>query len=370
MEIVILLIIAGYAIYGIYLLLLHYGHIIIPVAIGIWLLPKALKLCGKGLNAYDARLAAQKKAESSQQDLFARFSEKKRYLYALHPLQFVVAALSVLAANEAMKHIREYVDDQNWIYQIPYDYHLFEEPFYWVLFFVLIVVAYRIGLNLFNVLPFDIKLFPTTKALCRYAANPQNPRVALERAHAMRESAKHCITSPYSLFLFLDSLIEKQSHTVHYSSKRLNDTLAYLEKHFPHTYDDEEFRRKYWNYARHIFALLHFRGELFTENSFFALPYPEAEKIKLEETQNALQKEREKFQNAPLDVWSKSPHLITLEDALEVIGLTDIPSIKILHKLHLAVLEEHKDDPQKAHITAKAFEILGREAVIKEMLSL
>jgi hypothetical protein len=112
------------------------------------------------------------------------------------------------------------------------------------------------------------------------------------------------------------------------------------------------------------------RGSSIIENSFFALPYPEAEKIKEQDTQNALQKEREKFQNQPLDLWSKSPDRITLEDALEVIGLTDIPPIKILHKLHLAVLEEHKDDPQKALITTKAFEILGREAVLKEMFVL
>lgn len=369
MEVVILLIIAGYAIYGIYLLLLHYGHIIIPVAIGIWLLPKIFKLVTKALSRYSERLKDQKRAESQQQDLFARFSEKKRYLYALHPLQFVMTALSVLAANEAMKHIRDYADEQGWIYEIPYDYHFLEEPFYWVLFFILIVAAYRIGLNLFNALPFDTKLFATAKALCLYAASPKTSRFALEYAHAMRETAKHHIISLYDLFVFIDRLFAKKPHTAHYSSKRLQDTLAYLEKHFPHSYDDEEFRRKYWNYARHIFVLLHLRGNQIIENSLFALPYPEAEEIKKQETQNALQKEREKFQNQPLDVWLKSPTSITLEDALEVVGLTDIPSIKILHKLHLAVLEEQKDDPQKAKICAKAFEILGREAVLKEMIA-
>jgi len=370
LEVVILLVIAGYAIYGIYLLLLHYGHIVIPLAIGIWLLPKALKLCGKLIDGYDAKFMAQKKAESQQQDVFARFSDKKRYLYALHPLQPVIAASSVLAANEAMKHIRDYADAQGWIYEIPYDYRFLEEPFFWGVFAVLIVIAYRIALNLFNALPFDKKLFPTTTALRRYAANPKTPRFALEYAHAMREAARHHITSPYAVFLFLDSLLEKKHHTAHYSTTRLQDTLAYLEKHFPHSYEDEEFRRKYWNYARHIFVLLHLRGSQIIENSFFALPYPQAEKIKEQETQNALQKEREKFQNVPLDVWSKSPSSITLDDALEVIGLTDIPSIKILHKLHIAVLEDHKDDPQKAKITAKAFEILGREAVLKEMSAL
>ena len=370
MEVVILLVIAGYAIYGIYLLLLHYGHIVVPLAIGIWLLPKIFKLIRKGLSRYSHRLEDQKRAESQQQDLFGRFSEKKRYLYALHPLQFVMAVLSVVAAGEAMTLIREYADEQGWIYEIPNDYHFLEEPFYWVLFFVLIVTTYRTGLNLFNALSFDTKLFPTTTALHLYAANPQSPRFALEYAHAMRESAKHHVTGIYGWFVFWDCIRTKKPHTAHYSSKRLNDTLAYLEKHFPHSYHDEEFRRKYWNYARHIFALLHLRGDQIIENSLFALPYPEAEKIREQDTQNALQKEREKFQNAPLDLWSKSLDRITLEDALEVIGLTDIPPIKILHKLHLAVLEEHKDDPQKAQITAKAFEILGREAVLKEMFVL
>lgn len=50
------------------------------------------------------------------------------------------------------------------------------------------------------------------------------------------------------------------------------------------------------------------------------------------------------------NLWSKPPASVTLEDALEV-------------------LEEHKDDPQKAKLAAKAFEILGREAVLKEMLA-
>lgn len=366
MEVVILLIIAGYAIYGVYLLLLHYGHIIIPISIGIWLLPKIFKLIAKSLSHYSQLLKDQKRAESQQQDLFARFSQKKRYLYALHPLHLIMLTASILAANEAMKHIREVADEQDWRYMIPRDYRFVEEPLFWAVFFILIVAGYRIGLNLFNALSFQIKLFPTYNALRLYTDAPQNPRVALEHAHAIRQCARHHIGSPYDVFVCLNSFITKP-HTAHYDTQRLMATLHYLEKHFPHSYDDEEFRRKYWNYARHIFVLLHLRESHIIENSLFALPYPDTAKVKEQETQNALKNEREKFQNQPLDVWSKSPSSITLDDALEVVGLTDIPSIKILHKLHLAILEEHKDDLQKAKITAKAFEILGREAVLKEM---
>lgn len=370
MEFVVLLVIAGYVLYGIYLLLLHYGHIIVPTALGVWLLTKTIKVLSKTLSAFHTRLKDHKRAESQQQDLFARFSEKKRYLYALHPLQFVMAVTSILAANEAMKHIKTYADEQDWIYAVPEDYRFLEEPFYWGLFFILILIAYRLCLIGFNALPFDMKLFSSTSALRCHADTPQNPRVALEHAHALRQCAKHHINGFYDGFVFLDTLFTKKPHTVHFSSMRLRETLFYLEKHFPHTGEDEEFRRKYWNYARHIFVLLHSRSGNLTENSLFALPYPEAEEIKKQETQNALQKEREKFKNVPLDVWSKLPSSITLDDALEVVGLTDIPSPKILHKLHLAILEEHKDDPRKTKIIAKAFEILGREAVRKERASL
>lgn len=47
--------------------------------------------------------------------------------------------------------------------------------------------------------------------------------------------------------------------------------------------------------------------------------------------------------------------------------LEEVPPLKILHKLHLALEQDHKDDPKKQKLTAKAFEILGHEAVKKEM---
>ena len=89
--------------------------------------------------------------------------------------------------------------------------------------------------------------------------------------------------------------------------------------------------------------------------------------MKAEELKERLKTEREKFENEPVTVWSKSPDQITLDDALEIVGLNEAPPLKILHKLHLAVKEDHKDDPKKQKLTAKAFEILGREAVLKEM---
>ena len=145
------------------------------------------------------------------------------------------------------------------------------------------------------------------------------------------------------------------------------DVLTYLEKFFPHDDTDENFRRRYWNYASHIFKLLNFREDPLIENSMFAIPYPESEKCKEQETRDRLKMEREKYQNEPQDVCSKQVDMITLKDALELVGMTEVPPVKVLNKLHMAVLEDHKDDPKKAKLTAKAFEILGAQAVKNEM---
>ena len=79
----------------------------------------------------------------------------------------------------------------------------------------------------------------------------------------------------------------------------------------------------------------------------FAQPYPESEKVKEQEAREKLQREREKYQNTQIDVWSKQVDMITLNDALELVGMTDVSPIIVLHKLHMAVLEDHKDDPKK-----------------------
>ena len=99
----------------------------------------------------------------------------------------------------------------------------------------------------------------------------------------------------------------------------------------------------------------------------FAIPYPESEKCKEQETRDRLKMEREKYQNEPQDVCSKQVDMITLKYALELVGMTEVPPVKVLNKLHMAVLEDHKDDPKKAKLTAKAFEILGAQAVKNEM---
>lgn len=39
----------------------------------------------------------------------------------------------------------------------------------------------------------------------------------------------------------------------------------------------------------------------------------------------------------------------------------------VLHKLHMVVLEDHKGDPKKEKLIAKAFEVLGIQAVKNEM---
>lgn len=113
--------------------------------------------------------------------------------------------------------------------------------------------------------------------------------------------------------------------------------------------------------------MLDFQKDPLIEDSIFAQPYPESEKVKEQEARENLKREREKYRNELQDVWSKQVDMITLNDALELVGITDILLVKGLHKLHAAVLEDHKDDPKKEKLTAKAFEFLGAQAVKNEM---
>jgi len=99
----------------------------------------------------------------------------------------------------------------------------------------------------------------------------------------------------------------------------------------------------------------------------FALPYPKQEETIEKELQESLNTERKKYQDMPIDVWFSNPDDITLDDALKIIGLTEVPSLKVLEKLHVAMTDDYKDEFFKKRFIAKAFEILGVEAVKIEM---
>ena len=273
---------------------------------------------------------------------------------------FVVAYHSVLECYTFARH-------EGWIRSIPRDYRDIQYVVWTALFCLVTVTVFKVIIVTFNRMRPDLELFASYKALLRRAYTVQNSQAALDYAPALRESAKHHVRSVYDLFLAGHALPSKKSDTAYYKSARLRDTITYLEKHFPHDEPDENFRRKYWNYARHIYKLLDFREDPLIEDSMFAQPSPESEKFKEQEARDKLQREREKYQNEPQDVWSKQVDMITLNDALELVGMTDVPPVKVLHKLHMAVLEDHKADPKKEKLTAKAFEILGAQAVKNEM---
>ena len=266
-----------------------------------------------------------------------------------------------------MSEAHDFARHEGWIREIPRDYRNAQYVIWAALFFVVTISVFSIITKIMSRLVPALNFYPSYGQLLKQAHKVNSPREALEIAPSLRAASKYQVRSPYDLFVFGHALLSDSDDTAFYKNARLLDALNFLERHFPHQYADENFRRKYWNYARHIFKLLHFRECENIEDSFFALPYPEDEKVKAEELKERLKTEREKFQNEPVTVWSKSPDQITLDDALEIVALNEVPPLKILHKLHLAVEQDHKDDPKKQKLTAKAFEILGREAVLKEM---
>ena len=360
-------IILGSILYGIYWVVIHYWPFILVGAFCIWSFPKIKRLMSKKWEHYHTTLRGQKERECSQNDLFLRFSDKDIVLRSFHWLYFLVVVIGFLVAYYSVLECYTFARHEGWIRSIPRDYRDVQYVVWAALFCLVTVTVFKVIIIIFNRMRPDLELFASHKALLRHAYTAQNSQLALDYAPALRESAKHHVRSLYDLFVAGHALLSKNSDTAYYKNIRLRDTITYLEKHFPHDEPDEDFRRKYWNYARHIYKLLDFREDPLIEDSMFALAYPESEKVKEQEARENLKRERDKYQNEPQDVWSKQVDMITLNDALELVGMTDVPAVKVLHKLHIAVLEDHKDDPKKAKLTAKAFELLGAQAVKNEM---
>ncbi len=363
----IVLIIVGYILYGVYWVVVNYWPYVLAGAFCIWSFPKIRRLISKKWEHYHTTLQEHKELERSHNDLFVRFSDKDIKLRSFHWLYFLVVLIGLVVAYYSVLECYTFARHEGWIRSIPRDYRDVQYVVWTALFCLVTVTVFKVIIIAFNRMHPNLELFASHKALLRRASTAQNSQIALDYAPALRESAKHHVRSLYDLFVAGHARCSKSSDTAYYKNTRLRDTLTYLEKHFPHAHEDESFRRKYWNYARHIYKLLDFREDPLIEDSMFAQPYPESEIFKEQEARERLKMERDKYQNEPQDVWSKQVDMITLKDALELIGMTDVPPVKVLHKLHMAVLEDHKGDPKKEKLTAKAFEILGAQAVKNEM---
>ena len=365
---VVVLGIIGYLLYGLYLVLVDYWPFALAGVFCIWAVFRSKRFIAKKWQEYHKRLQDHKINEASQSDIFDRFSGKEIKLLSFHGSYLLMVVIGFVVAYYCVLECYTFARHEGLIRSIPRDYRDVQYLIWLALFCLVTLTVFRMITILFNRIRSEIQIFASYGGLLSHAYTAQSAHEALGYAPSLRECAKHHVRSPYDLFMTVHGLSMRKSDTAYYKNVRLRDAITYLEKYFPHDDTDENFRRKYWNYARHIFRLLDFREDPLIENSMFAQPYPESELFKEQEARERLKMERDKYQNEPQDVWSKQVDMITLNDALELVGMTDVPPVKVLHKLHMAVLADHKDDPKKAKLTAKAFEILGAQAVKNEML--
>ncbi len=365
---VVVLGIIGYLLYLLYQALVDYWPLVLAGIFCLFAVPKLARFIHQKWKSAKQALSDHKERECDQNDLFSRLSDKPVFLRSFHPIYPIFILIGFVVAGYAVLEIQDYAKQERWIYEIPRDYRDLQYVIWAALYCLVSVTAFHIVVQIVSRIIPKYELFSNYGALLKHAHSAKDAHQALSFAPSLREAARYHIRSSYDLFVFGHALLSKKPETAYYKNARLLHTLHYLEAYFPHDEVDENFRRRYWNYARHIFKFLHFRDTDLVEGSLFESPYPEDENIKAQDVKEQLQREREKFQNEPLDVWLKSPDEITLDDALEIIGLNEVPHGLKLHKLHLAVLEDHKDDPKKEKLTAKAFEVLGRAAVKSEMM--
>ncbi|MFA5952007.1 MAG: hypothetical protein WC807_17170 [Hyphomicrobium sp.] len=203
--------------------------------------------------------------------------------------------------------------------------------------------------------------------LLAYVDGGADARTVLERAPALRAVAKQRLWGPRAYHRTWSGMRTYSDHPKFYDSDRLADLLAVLETHFPMTEADEMFRYRYWNYAQPIWRLLSLRGDERAQSSMFGKAYPENPKAAADEAarkqaaekeqrRQRLEEERARMRGEGQTSWNGS-QAMSVMDALDVIGLAEMPDEPLLRKFEAAMMAGAEED-QKAEL-ALAFRVLA-----------
>lgn len=193
------------------------------------------------------------------------------------------------------------------------------------------------------------------KTLANAIATPHD---ALDFASSLRFAAKMHVRTPYDLYRIWSAITDDIDHSAYYRSERLIDTLTFLQQHFPHDSEDDAFRQRYWAYAQSITAILRARDPALVDHTIFALPLPKSRATLRAERLARLQAMRT----------PRPPHIIldghnlSREQALAVIGLSELPEPATLAKLRAAFLDDPDPDIDRV-LMARAFERLAHSYV-------
>lgn len=307
-------------------------------------------------------LGDEKKKEEPLQEHWARFGDKPLTAIFDPPMMFAPYFLALIPLPFAALFVGNVVTN-GWLISLIRPLGVGQQLLLYLAAYAATYFAVWKGLQRFNTWrrP-DCPVFGRYESLLAWAGNAPDARTMLERAPSVRYAARLRFWGPRA---FHRTTIGNQSntdHPVYFDSGRLCDLLWLLEKHFPMTDPDETFRYRYWNYASSIWRVLSSRGQSCANVSMFGQAYPEnperlaQEAAEREEADREQRRARLAEERARMAESGRNGQVVSIGDALRLVGVSSIPSDVVLGKLEKVMLE--KAEVHEREELALAFRIL------------
>jgi hypothetical protein len=282
-----------------------------------------------------AELEKQGEAEEPIRELWQRLSDKPQWAVVLHPAAagrwaglLILGPLALLVVASLIAGVS--------VFQVtaklgPVSFLAIEAGLGWVLWRLFFMIARKFGPYVRG----EYEVMGSYGDVRRYVESADTAEEVLRRAPSLWHAAKGGLWGPRRFFVTVGALGSNRPE--YFDSGRLEALLRILEAKFPVDAEDETLRVRYWNYGRAIYQLLMLRGVEGAKGSLFAKGLPKNPESERQERKARLAAERERLADTKRKAWSGGE--MSLEEALDVIGVAEVPSESALRRFQDGLLE-------------------------------
>lgn len=282
-----------------------------------------------------SELEKQGEAEQPIRELWQRLSDKPQWAVVLHPLAAGRWAGLLVLGPLALFVVASLIAGVS-VFQVtaklgPIPFFAIQAALGWVLWRVFFAVVRKWR----PLKRAEFEVMGSYADVRRYVESADTAEEVLRRAPSLWHAAKAGLWGPRRLFVTFAGLGSNRSEF--FDSGRLEALLRILEAKFPVDAEDETLRVRYWNYGRAVYQLLMLRGVEGAKGSLFAKGLPKNPESERQERKARLAVERERLADVKRKAWSGGE--MSLEEALDVIGVAEMPSEAALRRFQDGLLE-------------------------------
>lgn len=308
---------------------------------------------------WEAALEKQGQAEQPIREVWQRLSDKPQWAIVLHPLAGGKWASLLIWGPVALFVMSSLIAGVS-VFQVmaklgPIPFFAIQAAVGCVLWCLFFVSARKLGPYVRG----EYEVMGSYGDVRRYVESADTAEEVLRRAPSLWHAAKAGLWGPRRLYVTIAGL--GRNGPEYFDSGRLEVLLRILEAKFPLDAEDETLRLRYWNYGRAVFELLSLRGVEAAKGSIFAKGLPKNPEAERQNRKARLAAERERLSKTnERKAWSGGE--MSLEEALDVIGVADMPSEAALRRFQDGLLEGASGQERE--------ELVMAFAVIREEMAL